>query len=158
MTEDFTYYKAQLAGKNPPLEDKLPRVGFYRKSDDPVMIRVIDGVMKAWIGREPHRRVVTADDSFAETTFSFFCRNAIPMDVYYSVAEKGGLWPDDIESLDRSNFPEDPYEALLAELELELGARRSRLGTQWPFWRRWTRSRCRRTRTTTRMRPARTRP
>lgn len=120
MTEDFTYYKAQLAGKNPPLEDRLPRVGFYRKTDDPVMIRVIDGVMKAWIGREPKRRVVLADDSFAETTFSFFCRNAIPMDVYYSVAEKGGQWPDDIESFDeaRSNFPSDPYEALLAELEL----------------------------------------
>lgn len=120
MTEDFTYYKAQLAGRNPPLEDRLCRVGFYRKSDDPVMIRVIDGVMKAWIGREPKRRVVLADDSFAETTFSFFCRNAIAMDVYYSVAEKGGQWPDDIESFDeaRSNFPSDPYEALLAELEL----------------------------------------
>lgn len=120
MTEDFTYYKAQLAGKNPPLEDKLPRVGYYRKSDEPVMIRVINGVMWAWIGRKGAQRAVKADASFAETTFSFFCRQAITAEVYEAVANNGALWPDDIESFDeaRSNFPTDPYEALLAELEL----------------------------------------
>lgn len=120
MTDDFTYYRAQLAGENPPLEDKLPRCGYYRKQNDPVMIRVVDGVMWAWIGRKGAQRAVKADASFAESVFSFFCRNAISVDVYESVANNGGQWPDDIENLDeaRANFPTDPYEALLAELEL----------------------------------------
>lgn len=120
MSEDFTWWRAQLAGKNPELDDKLPRVGFYRKVDDPVMIRVVDRVMWAWIGRKGAQRAVKADDSFAETTFSFFCRNAITSEVYEAVANNAAPWPDDIESLDeqRSNFPTDPFEALIAELEL----------------------------------------
>lgn len=120
MSEDFTFWRAQLAGKNPELEDTLPRVGFYRKVDDPVMIRVVDGVMWAWIGRKGAQRAVKADDSFAETTFSFFCRNAITSEVYEAVANNNALWPDappDVKGEIGDNLPSDPFERLLVELE-----------------------------------------
>lgn len=120
MSEDFTWYRAQLAGKNPPLEDKLPRCGCYREKNQPVTIRVVNGEMRAWIGRAGSMKSVLADASFAEARFSFFCRSAISFELYDQVVNHGAQWPDDIESLDeaRANFPTDPYEALLAELEL----------------------------------------
>lgn len=120
VKEDFSYWKAQLAGQNPDLEDKLPRCGCYRYRGDPVLIRVQDGTMFAWIGRKGHQIRSIADASFAETTFSFFCRDAISSDLYDAVANRNEPWPEDIESLDdaRSNFPSDPFEALMAELEL----------------------------------------
>lgn len=120
LKEDFSYWKAQLAGQNPELTDKLPRCGCYRYRGDPVLIRVVDGTMFAWIGRKGQQTRRLADASFAETTFSFFCRDAISSDLYDAVANKNQPWPEDIESLDdaRSNFPTDPFEALIAELDL----------------------------------------
>jgi len=120
VREDFSYWKAQLAGQNPELEDKLPRCGCYRYRGDPVLIRVVDGTMFAWIGRKGQQRRAVADAGFAETTFSFFCRDAISSDLYDAVANRNEPWPEEIESLDdaRSNFPTDPFEALMAELEL----------------------------------------
>lgn len=120
MSEDFTFWRAQLAGKNPELEDKLPRVGFYRKVDDPVMIRIVDGAMWAWIGRKGAQRAVKADASFAETTFSFFCRNAITNELYEAVANNGAPWPDappDVKGEIGDNLPSDPFERLKIELE-----------------------------------------
>lgn len=120
MSEDFTFWRNQLAGKNPELDDKLPRVGFYRKVDDPVMIRVVAGVMWAWIGRKGAQRAVKADASFAETTFSFFCRNAITSEVYEAVANNGEPWPDappDVKGEIGDNLPSDPFERLKIELE-----------------------------------------
>lgn len=120
VKEDFSYWKAQLAGQNPPLEDKLPRCGCYRYRGDPVLIRVTDGAMFAWIGRKGQQIRKPADASFAETTFSFFCRDAISSDLYDAVANRNEPWPDEIDSLEdaRSNFPTDPFEALVAELDL----------------------------------------
>lgn len=120
MTEDFTWYRAQLAGKNPLLDDKLPRCGCYRDKNEPVTIRVVNGEMRAWVGRAGAMRSTLADAGFAETRFSFFCRNAISFELYDQVVNHGAQWPDEIENLDeaRTNFPTDPYEALLAELEL----------------------------------------
>lgn len=120
MTEDFSYWQGQLAGQNPPLPDLMPQPGCYRDRDDPVMIRVQGDEMFAWFGRKGQQKRVLADAGFAETRFSFFCRNAIPSKLYDEVTNHGAAWPDEIESLDeaRSNFPSDPYQALLAELEL----------------------------------------
>lgn len=117
MTADpYGFWRAQLAGKPIELDDKLPRLGFYRKSDQPVAIWMQGEEMVAQVGKG---RVQPADAGFAEQVFAWCCRNAITHEVYMAVIG-GGPWPDDIESLDeaRSNFPTDPYEALLAELEL----------------------------------------
>jgi hypothetical protein len=120
MTEDFSWWRAQLAGKNPELTDKLPRVGFFRKVDDPVQIRVVDGVMWAWIGRKGAQRAVKADDSFAESTFSFFCRNAISSELYEAVTNQGAHWPEtppDVRGEIGGNLPSDPFERLSIELD-----------------------------------------
>lgn len=117
MTSDpYAFWHAQLAGKPIDLDDKLPRVGFYRKSDQPIAIWMAGDEMVAKVSKG---RVQPADAGFAEQVFAWCCRNAITHEVYTAVMD-GGQWPDDIENLDeaRANFPTDPYEALLAELEL----------------------------------------
>lgn len=119
LKEDFSYWKAQLAGQNPDLTDKLPRCGCYRYRGDPVLIRVVDGTMFAWIGRKGQQTRRLADASFAETTFSFFCRDAITSDLYDAVANKNEPWPDaapDIRGEIGDNLPSDPFERLVIEL------------------------------------------
>lgn len=120
VREDFSYWKAQLAGQYPELTDKLPRCGCYRYRGDPVLIRVVDGTMFAWIGRKGEQRRVLADAGFAETTFSFFCREAISSDLYDKVANRNEPWPDaapDVAAEMGHNLPSDPTERKLVELE-----------------------------------------
>lgn len=125
LKEDFSYWKAQLAGQNPDLTDKLPRCGCYRYRGDPVLIRVVDGTMFAWIGRKGQQRRALADASFAETTFSFFCRDAISSDLYDAVANKNEPWPDSAPDVASEmaaemghNLPSDPTERKFVELEM----------------------------------------
>lgn len=124
LKEDFTYWKDQLAGKNPELTDKMPRCGCYRYRGEPVLIRVVDGEMYAWIGRKGQQTRKVADASFAETTFSFFCRDAISSDLYAAVANGNAPWPDaapDVASEMAAemghNLPSDPTERKFVELE-----------------------------------------
>lgn len=120
LKEDFSYWKAQLAGQHPELTDKLPRCGCYRYRGEPVLIRVVDGTMFAWIGRKDQQTRKVADASFAETTFSFFCRDAISSALYDAVANKNEPWPDaapDVAAEMGHNLPSDPAERKFVELE-----------------------------------------
>lgn len=122
LKEDFTYYRAQLAGQNPELTDKLPRCGAYRYRGEPVQIRLNkdDGQLYAWIGRNGSRKRVLADAGFAETQFSFFCRDVIPFDLYEAVANRNEPWPDaapDVAAEIGHNLPNDPTERKFVELE-----------------------------------------
>lgn len=120
MTEDFSYWQGQLAGQNPSLPDLMPQPSCYRDRDDPVMIRVLGDEMFAWLGRKGQQKKVRADAGFAETRFSFFCRNAIPSKLYDEVTNHGAAWPDaapDVRGEIGDNLPSDPFERLLVELE-----------------------------------------
>lgn len=114
--EPYAFWRAQLAGTPIDLDDKLPRCGFYRKSDQPIAIWMNGDEMVAKVG---NGKVKAADASFAEQVFAWCCRNAISHDVYTAVLA-GEPWPDappDVKGEIGGNLPSDPFERLKIELE-----------------------------------------
>lgn len=114
--EPYAFWRAQLAGKPIDLDDKLPRCGFYRKSDQPIAIWMNGDEMVAKIGSG---KIKPADAGFAEQTFAWCCRQAISHEVYTAVLA-GEPWPDappDVKAEIGDNLPADPFERLMIELE-----------------------------------------
>ncbi len=116
MSDPYSFWRAQLAGKPVDLDDKLPRVGFYRHKDQPIAIWMKGDDMVAQVGTG---RVQPADAGFAEQVFAWCCRSAISHELYTAVLG-GAPWPDsppDIKEEIRANLPADPFERLIIELE-----------------------------------------
>lgn len=130
MTDQYTYWRDALAGKNPPIHDGEPQCGYYRKrnkpfkgkpmADEPVAIYMNGDEMIALQGTGKRNRQVNAAD-----IWSWVADKPIPYEEYVEAFEKA-KWERAVEGLEPSpaigdnNPPSDPFEAFSDELNTVL--------------------------------------
>lgn len=122
MTDQYEYWRNALAGKNPPMHEGCPEVGFYRKrntpfndqprADDPVAIYPDEnGKLIALQGPQNRSKVVDAND-----IWTWVADKPVSYEDYQAAFERN-QWDKAIEGLEQpagaghNNPPEDPFEA-----------------------------------------------
>lgn len=115
--QDYTLWRALLAGENPPRDINDPAPGFYRVRRNGSFMPVAywyddDEVLRCLLGRN------LLDDLRAREIWPYASKGAISYETYHAV-RAGAEWPDLHEAVSRSNrAPEDDsFEAIRDRIE-----------------------------------------
>lgn len=131
MSNDFQYWRDQLAGKQP--ETRLPaqpEAGYYRakRGDAAYKAALKSGEAKGvgwnaiaiwregdnWLCTKQFGRDPEHHDEICEL-FASICRNAITYEVYQAVVERGEKWPEEVSE----RGPAERLQAMYGETERE---------------------------------------
>jgi hypothetical protein len=123
---EYAFWIGALRGEAPELTVGRAESGFYRnRAREGGMIPIAiwrDSDGKVWVknGRGAGK-IVEDEEAFCERVFSWCCKNPVSEDAYQHFMIEN-RWPDDAPppAIEKSNLPEDPFEALKVELQSEL--------------------------------------
>lgn len=133
MADQWTYYRAVLAGEKPAVTADRVESGFYYTKASkaggrvPVAVwRAVDGAFNCRVGTKSSQRNI--NDEEAAKKWTYFAQTAVTRDDY-KVAYDTGTWPDGTPTVApdaaipaKSNRPSDPFEALKADLDDKLAS------------------------------------
>lgn len=127
MADQWTWYRAALAGEKPEPSDGVVESGFYWTKASkaggrlPVAIwRALDGTFNCRVGAKGSERTIEFDK--AAERWPWVCANPVDRESY-KTAFTTGAWPDgtptsapEAAAAARTNLPSDPFERLQAEI------------------------------------------
>lgn len=121
---NYLFWLGALAGNPPELTRGRAESGFYRNRNrdgvyEPIAIWRDAKGLCVKIGEKPFRP--RDEEEFCERTFAWCAKHPVTQEAY-DFRMANGRWPDDAPppAVDKSNLPEDPFEALKVEIEAEL--------------------------------------
>lgn len=115
MSNDLTYWNDALAGRMPPIHADQPHAGYYRMRQHkdgpflPVCIYVKDAALVALIGAAKTYRPATE-------VWTYCADRPVTKEAAMHAFANGNVWPDMPVPTPLSNMPNDPFDALLAEI------------------------------------------
>lgn len=126
---DYSYWHDALKGKFGPMHDGSPQAGFYRRKvkggiDEPVAI---------WFEGDVALAVSGGKAIEADKIWTWVCRSPITEELYRTMAERSGSWPDAIEELIGSNNPpadEAAADVITSAIDAALAALKNPVASQ----------------------------
>ncbi len=129
MSDTFDFWRAQMAGKNPPLPPRAvageadpPQAGYYRTRDGRSVAFWLDG--EEWLCAVSSGYQPTKGDQMEEL-FGSVCRNAVSYEDYQTF-QQTGRWADTV-TVDVSAPAADDERPLNEKLNAEMDAKRAEI-------------------------------